>query len=468
MFIYDSHLKQKVKFEPITPNEARIYVCGPTIYDDAHLGHARSSIAFDLLRRTLKESGYKVTFAKNFTDIDDKIINKAKQNNTDIKTLTKIYEKSYIDSMQALNVLEPDLAPKATENINEIIAFTQKLLDSGFAYRIENHGVYLSVKKDEKYGSISMRGLESDENLARVENDELKHDLRDFALWKQEGESEFGYDSPFGKGRPGWHIECSAMIESSLAYKDSEFGIDIHCGGADLLFPHHENEACQTRCFSGRELAKYWVHNGFVTINGEKMSKSLGNSFFINDALKIYSGEMLRNYLMSMHYRAPLHFNEEDLLSHKKRLDKIYRLKKRVNLQEFSQNDLDSSFKKALLESMQDDLNISKAFMVLEENIAHLNAKLDSAPKDKGVKKQILANLDFVEKLLGIGGGDCIAYFQFGVSDELKQQINNLINERNEAKKNKDYAKADSLREQLTNMGIHINDTALGTIWEKV
>ena len=330
MKIYDTRYKQKVDFIPIKSKQVRIYVCGPTVYDDAHLGHARSSIVFDLLRRTFMALGYKVLFVKNFTDIDDKIINKANANNCTPEAIAQRYTQSYLNDMEALGVLPPDSMPKATENLDQIIMLIKKLLANNIAYQLENGDIYLNVPKDTHYGSISSRGID-DENQARITNDEHKKDLRDFALWKSyKGTNDVGYESPFGRGRPGWHIECSAMIEEVLAYQDEPYAIDIHGGGVDLLFPHHENEASQTRCATGHELAKYWMHNGFVNINGEKMSKSLGNSFFIKDALKVYSGEVLRNYLLGVHYRAILHFNEEDLLTAKKRLDKIYRLKKRI------------------------------------------------------------------------------------------------------------------------------------------
>lgn len=465
MKIFDTKLKQKVDFIPIEDKKARIYVCGPTVYDDAHLGHARSAIAFDLLQRVLSLSGYEVLFVKNFTDIDDKIIAKSIQSNVPIEQITQKYITSYLHDMHALKIKDPTLSPRATQSLESITNLIQILLDKGIAYKLENGDIYLNVEKDSYYGSISKRGIE-DENLSRIQNEQNKEDSRDFALWKAyKGQNDIGYESSLGKGRPGWHIECSAMIEE-IAYKDKEYGIDIHGGGADLLFPHHENEASQTRCATGKEIAKYWMHNGFVNINGTKMSKSLGNSFFIKDALKVYSGEVLRNYLLSTHYRAILNFNEEDLLYTKKRLDKIYRLKKRV-VGDFTPV-VDSSFKESLLEAMCDDLNISKALSILEEMLNHANSKLDSNPKDKNLKAQILGNLSFVEELLGIGGGDEIVYFQQGVSEEQKEQIKALLDKRQEAKKNKDFALADSIRDELHAQGILISDTPNGSVWEKV
>lgn len=486
MQIYDSKQKVKLPFIPIKEGKARIYVCGPTVYDDAHLGHARSSIAFDLLRRVLILNGYEVLFVKNITDIDDKIIKKAHERKIPIEALTKQYTDSYLRDMEALKVLSADISPKASENIPQISSLINALLDSSVAYKLENGDIYLNVQKDSKYGSISTRGSDEDENLARITNDANKKDERDFALWKSyKGANDEGYESPLGLGRPGWHIECSAMIESSLAYSREEsedFAIDIHGGGADLLFPHHENEASQTRCATGREIAKYWVHNGFVNINGEKMSKSLGNSFFIKDALKVYSGEVLRNYLLGVHYRAILHFSEEDLLASKKRLDKIYRLKKRANdisnvsqARESSDFSVLESSKKPhnkfcndILEAMSDDLNISRGLSVLEEMLNNANASLDKSPKDKNLKAQIMQNLSFVEALLGIGGGDEVAYFQQGVTNDKKALIESKIAKRMQAKKDKDFALADALRDELVKMGISILDTPQGTVWEKL
>lgn len=479
MKIYDTRVKKKLEFIPLKDKAVRIYVCGPTVYDDAHLGHARSSIAFDLLCRTLKASGYDVLFVKNFTDIDDKIIKKAKDSGISVAEVAESYIQAYLRDMDALLVRRPDIMPKATENLSAMAALITKLLDKDIAYKLPNGDIYLNVPKDVKYGEISGRGVD-DENQARIHNDEQKRDERDFALWKSyKGADDFGYESVLGFGRPGWHIECSAMIEEVLAYQDKEFAIDIHGGGADLLFPHHENEACQSRCATGRELAKYWMHNGFVNVDGQKMSKSLGNSFYIKDALKQYSGEVVRNYLLGTHYRAVLHFNEEDLLLAKKRLDKIYRLKQRIAsgfggglsgaraAMQGSNIALECKFCDEVLESMRDDLNISKALSVLEDMIHNANASLDSTPKDKELKLRILASLDFVWELLGIGGGDCVEYFQQGVTQKQKAHIQEQIAKRVQAKKARDFARADAIRAELESMGIVLSDTSEGTIWER-
>ncbi|WP_457564222.1 cysteine--tRNA ligase [Caminibacter sp.] len=464
MKIYDSHLKQKVDFKPIKDDEVRIYVCGPTVYDDAHLGHARSSISFDLLRRTFEALGYKVTFVKNFTDIDDKIIKKMNETGKSLKEITEYYIDSYLRDMGALNVKRADIEPKATESLEAMFDIIQRLLDKGYAYTLPNGDIYFDTSKDEEYCKLSNK-CQEDEVVHRVDT-EGKRNPADFALWKAcKGEGDVCFDSPFGRGRPGWHIECSAMIKKHIAY-DGEYEIDIHGGGADLFFPHHENEEAQSHCAYGGHLAKYWMHNGFVQINGEKMSKSLGNSFFVKDALKHYPGEVLRFYLMSTHYRAPLNFSEEDLIASKKRLDKLYRLKKRVY--GLSKKQRDTEFEEKLLDAMKDDLNISKALAVVDEFIKDANEALDKNPKNKVLKQKIISNIEFIDKLLGVGGSDAYEYFQAGVDKETKGKIENLIEKRAQAKKEKNYALADEIREELQKMGIMIQDTPGGTLWEKV
>ncbi len=467
MYIYDSVLKKRVPFEPINDGETKIYVCGPTVYDDAHLGHARSSVAFDLLRRTLIAKGYRVTFVKNFTDIDDKIIKKMEQTGKTLKEITEFYIQRYKDEMNQLGVRDADIEPKATETIDEIISFIEVLLKKHIAYKI-NDGIYFDTSKDDRYLSISHQHIDESELQARVASNEEKKSRKDFALWKfkTDNPTEPVYRASFGEGRPGWHIECSCMIEKFLANKSSTYQIDIHAGGADLLFPHHENEAAQTRCKSNQEIAKYWMHNGFVTINNEKMSKSLGNSFFLKDALKKYDGEILRFYLISTHYRANLNFAEEDLIASKKRLDKLYRLKKRVyNIKEGA---VSKEFKSALLKALSDDLNISKALAVIDDMISVSNEKLDSNPKDKETKREIVSNINYLNDAIGIGYKDPYEYFQLGIADELKEKIERFIEERKEAKKSKDYERADKIREKLSKMNIQLMDTPQGTQWEKV
>ena len=463
MLIYNSQSKKKETFVSLEKNTVRIYVCGPTVYDDAHLGHARSALAFDLLRRLFKALGYKVIFVKNFTDIDDKIINKMKESGESLETLTQHYIQSYKHDMHALGIEDADIEPKATENLENIIAYIEDLIAKDFAYVIDD-GVYFDVSRDTKYFSLSHRNVEDDQTQSRVESNAQKRDPKDFALWKRYHDSSLTFESPWGKGRPGWHIECSAMIDSHLATKEA-YQIDIHGGGADLLFPHHENEACQSRCQSDQELAKYWMHNGFVQIDGTKMSKSLGNSFFLKDALKSYDGEILRFYLLSSHYRANFNFNEEDLIASQKRLDKLYRLKKRLGTDKASA--VNKTFKKDILEKLSDDLNISATLALLDEMIASANEGLDSNPKDKELKYEVNANIIFIQELLGIGKLDAFKYFQLGMPSEEIEKIESLIQQRDDAKKEKNYALSDEIRDELLTQNIKIMDTPQGTQWER-
>ncbi len=469
MHIYDSVQKTKLPFEPIRKGEASIYVCGPTVYDDAHLGHARSSLSFDLLSRTLKALNYKVTLGKNFTDIDDKIIKKVEETGKSMEEITSFYIERYLEDMAAIGIERADMEPKATESLQAIENMIQTLIDKDIAYVISSGDVYFDTGKDAHYGDISHQVGEDDVNQSRVAHTTEKRNPKDFALWKAcKGNEDICFEASFSSGRPGWHIECSAMIEKHFAkaHGTEEYSIDIHGGGADLLFPHHENEAAQSRCATGHELAKYWMHNGFVQIDGEKMSKSLGNSFFLKDALKVYDGEVLRYYLNSVHYRNDFNFSEEELLTSKRRLDKLYRLKKRASPGKASV--VNSAFKKALFDAMSDDLNISMALAVIDEMVAATNEQMDIDPQNKALKKETLANIECIDTLLGFGGKEPFSYFQIGVDEALKKKINTLLDERSEVKKVKNFARSDAIRDELTALGISIMDTADGTLWEKV
>ncbi|NLN13755.1 MAG: cysteine--tRNA ligase, partial [Arcobacter skirrowii] len=393
IFLFDSSKKEKVEFKSIKDGIVKIYVCGPTVYDNSHLGHARSAIAFDLLHRVLKLNGYEVIMTKNFTDIDDKIIKKMNQSGKSLEDITSFYIDLYKKDMEALNVLPNSLEPKATLNLEAMKNMIENLIKKDIAYKTQT-SVYFDVSKDKLYGSLSNKI--SEDSKARVEGDIEKRNSADFALWKFEKSDDVAFESSFGKGRTGWHIECSAMIKKHLAYSDEPYQIDIHCGGADLLFPHHENEASQTRCDSGQNLAKYWLHNGFVNINGEKMSKSLGNSFFLKDVLKSYSAEVVRYYLLSAKYQADINFNEEDLITSKRRLDKLYRLKKRVYGIESKLQD--KNFENSLLKALNDDINTPVALSIIDEFINNSNDKLDLNPKDKNLKQTIVSNIAYIEK----------------------------------------------------------------------
>ena len=461
MRIFDTSKREKVEFSPIKDGEVSIYLCGPTVYDDAHLGHAKSAVSFDLLRRVLKALGYKVKFARNYTDIDDKILNKMAQTGQSLEEITNKYIAHYESDMSALNVLDPDFKPKATQCLEAIINYIKVLMDRGVAYKTCD-GIYFDTSKDSGYFSISGKDNNTD-LIARVVCFCEKRDEKDFVLWKFD---EKWYESPFGKGRPGWHTECVAMIREFLSDKENEeFEIDIHAGGIDLLFPHHENEASQCRCAYHKNLSKYWMHNGFIKVNNEKMSKSLNNSFFVKDALKNVHGEVLRYYLLTSHYRAHFNYSNDDLAASKKRLDKIYRLKKRVDgVQAGMANE---SFKNELLEALSDDLNASKALASVDEFVKTANERLDNNPKDKAYKAEVAANLELIGEILGIAITNYVEYFQFGVSDEQKEQIKRLLDERAVAKKERNFARADEIRDELSRLNISIMDTPNGAVWER-
>ena len=465
LYLFDSVTKGKRLFIPMTQESVKIYVCGPTVYDDAHLGHARSSIVFDLLYRVLRKQHSNVIYAKNFTDIDDKILAKMETTGQTLDEITNYYIASYKNDMEALHVLPPTIEPKATENITGMNHLVEELLSKNAAYILQD-GIYLDTSKDHKYGTISHRA--SDENSqARIVSVVEKRDPKDFALWKFSSDSVV-FESEFGSGRPGWHCECSAMIDTHLSDKSLPFAVDIHGGGADLLFPHHENEASQTRLGYDQELANYWIHNGFVTIDGEKMSKSLGNSFFLKDALRLYGGEVIRFYILSTHYRADLAFNTSDLESAKKRLDKLYRLKKRVFGVSKNLSIKPLVHEENLLTALNDDLNTSKAYAVIDEFVAYANDFLDKNSKDKNFKAQIVAMIEAIDEILGIGGSDPYAYFQFGMSETLKCEVEGLLQQRKEAKEKKEFATSDAIRDRLLILGVAVMDTPNGVVWEKL
>jgi cysteinyl-tRNA synthetase len=465
VYIYDSIQKTKLEFKPQVVGKVSLYVCGPTVYDDAHLGHAKSALVFDLLTRVLSANGYDVTYARNITDIDDKIINKAMELKKDIKEITDFYTDAFHTEMKEIGVRRPDLEPKATESLDAMYELIQKLIDKGHAYATDEGDVYFDTSSDTQYLSLSARVQDDEDKQERVESSSLKKNPADFALWKSINNGSITFDSPFGKGRPGWHLECSAMIEKHLAKENNQAAVDIHGGGADLLFPHHENEAAQTRCATNHKLANYWMHNGFVNIDGEKMSKSLGNSFFLKDALKEYDGEVLRFYLLSIHYRSNFNFNTQDLELSKKRLDKIYRLKKR--LFGLTKGTETTEFMKKLLDALSDDLNVSTSLALIEEMISEANETLDSAGKHKQLKRDTLANLAYIEELLGFGVKNPYKYFQHGVDAQTKERLDELISQRDVAKKAKDFELSDKLRDEILSLGVNIMDTPQGTFWEK-
>lgn len=490
MQVFDSCRREKVEFKPRNDEFVTMYLCGPTVYDEAHLGHAKSSVSFDLLVRVLKASGKQVVWARNYTDIDDKILAKMQQSGKSLEEITSFYIARYEEQMRALNVSEPTFKPLATQYVSAMVGLIERLVSRGAAYILQD-GVYFSVGSDTGYLTLSGRDANA-QNQARVASAEGKRDERDFVLWKFDEE---WFESPWGRGRPGWHTECVAMIESLFSNSNltkffeqneaanlskpnltagcgeglagEKFLLDIHAGGADLLFPHHENEASQCRQAFCCELAKYWLHNGFVQVDGEKMSKSLKNYFLIQDALKIAPAEALRFYLLSVHYRANFNYNEEDLLASKKRLDKIYRLKKRLS-QTAGEGKRDERLCAEILAFLQDDLNVSAALSLVDLFISNTNAALDANPKDKAAKLQAAATLRWIEELFGVGLADENEWFCFGVDEAFRAEISRLILQRSEAKKAKDYAKADEIRKALLERKIALMDTPNGVVWEKI
>ncbi|KAA6225356.1 MULTISPECIES: cysteine--tRNA ligase [unclassified Campylobacter] len=455
MRLFDSVSKEKIN---LNQKEVNIYLCGPTVYDLSHLGHGRSSVCFDLLHRVLLALNYKVNFVRNYTDIDDKILNKMQESNKSLEEITELYIKKYESDMASLRILEPSKKPRATHFIRQMLELIKDLDKRGFVYKLQD-GIYFDTSKDKAYLSLSKKPL--DNTKTRLEQEVSKKNPSDFVLWKFD---ENFYESEYGKGRPGWHSECVAMILG--IFKNT---LDIHAGGADLFFPHHENEAAQCRCAYDKNLAKIWLHNGFVNINGEKMSKSLNNSFFIEDALKSNLGEVLRLYLLSVHYRGHFNYSLQDLELSKKRLDKIYRLKKRLELKELEDFPIHSNFKSQIsqniLEVLQDDLNISKALALLDDFIINANLSLDKNQKD--IKEKLQDEFKEVAKIFGLGFLDPVFYFQHGVSKEEIKCIEEQILQRKLAKENKEYTKADLIRDNLKQRGILLLDTKNGTIWEK-
>ena len=465
-------------FEPINGNKVNMYVCGPTVYDYPHLGHARCYITWDMLYRYLKFSGYDVTYCRNVTDVDDKIIKKAKEENTTTEVISKRYYEIFSDSMKKLNVLKPDVEPLATKTIGEMISIIKDLINNGYAYQVEND-VYFRVKKFKDYGKLSKQPIDDLVAGARVEASSIKEDVLDFALWKKD--EEFGYPSPWGKGRPGWHIECSAMSRKHLAKE-----IDIHAGGADLIFPHHENEIAQSECANGCRFVKYWLHNGFVTINKEKMSKSLKNFVTIDNLLENYDANTLRLFILTNHYRMPVEFCDSALDGAKagwKRIQtgvnqvlKFTAGKELVNVAETDEI-------KAFKEAMDNDLNTSKALAVIFDTITNANKAVAEKDMDKAIKyasilsvltnvmgfnveKEKLSEEELQERLEKI-----LPEIDFLTDEEKADKgyslMEKIIEKRNLARKEKNWAIADKTRNLLDSIQIVLKDTKEATIWEE-
>ena len=441
--IYNTLTKKLESFEPIDKNNIRIYVCGPTVYDLIHIGNARPIVVFDVLVRLMREVYPKVTYVRNITDVDDKINNQASKNNESISELTARTIDAFNQDAESLCAQKPDVEPRATMHISEMLAIISRLIDSGYAYISKNH-VLFSVSSMKDYGKLSGRSLDELIDGARVEIGEYKKNPADFILWKPAQKDEPGWNSEFGRGRPGWHIECSAM---SAKYLGEQF--DIHGGGLDLIFPHHENEIAQSCCaFKKKYLAKYWMHNGYITVNGEKMSKSLGNFITVRDALADYPGETIRYTLLSGHYRSPIDFSFKALKESQNALDGLYR-----SIENASKSDsLDDIF----ISALSNDLNTPLAISRIHELSRQAN---------KG-SKEAASLLLACGNLLGLLNSDPINWFKDDKKFN-KNEIEELIILRNEARKNQNFILADKIRDDLEVKGIIIEDNAQGTNWRK-
>lgn len=475
--IYNTAKRMKMPFVPLDEGKVGMYVCGVTVYDLCHIGHARSQIVFDVLSRYLRARGYDVTYVRNFTDIDDKIINRAREEGRGAVELAEHYIKEFYQDMDELGVLRPEHEPRATEHIDGMIRMIQSLIQKGHAYETDGD-VYFSVESFKGYGELSGRSLDDMIAGSRVAVDEKKRHPMDFALWKKAKEGEPAWPSPWSDGRPGWHMECSVM---STHYLGITF--DIHGGGKDLLFPHHENERAQSIGAYGGEFARYWVHNGFVTVESEKMSKSLGNFLTIRDALKKYSPELLRIFLLSKHYRNPLDFTEDAVSSLNSGLIRIYRALMRLEeilgpheihdgyMEGELKDPVESPFLSKFTEIMDDDLNTAGAIGLIFEKIRDINRVLDSGDTGEDIKQRLKEERDtlfIAGNVLGIFQESPREFFERLSSEKppiSKEEIERLIEERAQARAQKDWKKADAIRDKLKNMGIVLEDTKKGTTW---
>ena len=455
MKIFNSLTGKKEIFEPINPNQVRMYVCGMTVYDDTHIGHARTFVAFDLIVRYLRSRNYEVKYIRNITDVDDKIIDRAKELKVEPAELVDRYINSMNEDFSSLSMIEPDDQPRATENIDSIIRLIEILIKKGHAY-VGESDVYFSAESFEDYGKLSKRKIEDMLSGARIDINLDKKNPVDFVLWKKDT-AGMKWDSPWGPGRPGWHIECSAMSMDALGET-----FDIHGGGADLKFPHHENEIAQSECVTGKEFAKIWMHTGSLRIDKEKMSKSLKNFITIKDALKANSAEVLRFFLISSHYRSPLNYSEELLKEAKSSLDRIYNSLDGLNLD--SESTYRSEYSKSFTDVMDDDFNTPAAIAILFE----MTREINNLKKDGEIEKanNLGSELKMLSQSLGILQKNPADYFKSGV-DLTDKEIENLIDQRTTARQNRDFALSDSIRDSLLEKGIILEDKETGTIWKK-
>ncbi|MDR0819238.1 MAG: cysteine--tRNA ligase [Oscillospiraceae bacterium] len=466
MRLYNTLTRKKEEFIPIEPGKVKMYGCGPTVYNFFHVGNARAFLINDILRRYLEFSGYDVAFAQNFTDIEDKIINRAAEEGISPNEVAEKYIAEYKTDAEGLNIRPPTIQPRATETMPQIIELIGKLIDKGNAYEVDGD-VYYDVHSFGGYGKLSGQPLEALEEGARVEIGDKKRSPADFALWKTAKSNEPSWESPWGDGRPGWHIECSAMCTHFLGKT-----IDIHCGGIDLIFPHHENEIAQSEAASGKDFSKYWVHTGFLTIDNQKMSKSKNNFFTTREAAKVYGYEAIRFFLLSAHYRSPINYSEDSLKQSNAALDRLYSVldnltftaenAETVGITDAERETLTGleQYKKAFVSAMDDDLNTADAIAAIFDLTKALNLALADNPSREfgtaGIGK--LRELTDVLGLLYLRKNDKL----------LENDVEILINSRELARKAKDFAQSDRIREQLKNMGVILEDTPLGVKWRKI
>ncbi|WP_341937127.1 cysteine--tRNA ligase [Marinimicrobium sp. C2-29] len=458
--IYNTLTRQKDVFKPIEPGKIKMYVCGVTVYDYCHLGHARVLVAFDVIARFLRSQGWDLTYVRNLTDIDDKILRRAEENGETFDSLTERFIQASHEDEARLGVLPPDVEPRATTHIDDIIAMVQTLVDKGFAYAASNGDVYYRVSRFEHYGRLSNKNPDELLAGARIGIDEAKEDPRDFALWKHAEANEVGWDSPWGRGRPGWHIECSAMSKNCLGAN-----FDIHGGGPDLPFPHHENEIAQSEAANGCQYVNYWVHAGALRVDGEKMSKSLGNFFTIRDVLEKYHPEVVRYLLISSHYRSPINYSEESLIEARSGLERFYSaLRPYVEVPPLDIDELvDSDYYRVFVESMNDDFNTRLALAALYDLVRELNST-----QDESQQARLAGELKTMGGILGILQENPEAFLQAGGSDTISaDEVEALIEERLTAKREKNFARADEIRDQLQAQGVVLEDSPKGTLWRR-
>ena len=465
MKIYNTLTRQKETFIPLEENKIKMYVCGPTVYNFFHIGNARPFMIFDAFRNYMEYRGYEVTYVQNFTDVDDKIIKRANEEGISPIEVAEKYIAEYFKDADALGIKRATVHPRVTENIENIITFIEDLISKGFAYEL-NGDVYFNSQAYKEYGKLSKQNLEELNLGARIDvNDEKKHPI-DFALWKAKKEGEIGWQSPWGEGRPGWHIECSVMSARYLG--DT---IDIHAGGQDLIFPHHENEIAQSEARSGKQFARYWMHNGYINVDNQKMSKSLGNFFTVRDILSEFSGQVIRFFLLSAHYRNPVNFSKELILQAKAGMERLANSKERLAFTishakgQMNESELElvsalENHRDRFIEAMDDDINTADAISIIFELARFSNTNVTENSSLEWAEK----NLSLFNELTGVLN---IIKDEDTASND-NEQIEKLIKDRVEAKKNKDFALADAIRDELKSMGIEIEDTRQGTKWKKI